>query len=121
MTCVSYLGIIAIFGAMSMTELGAFLINSNGISSDLGLGILGDPSLDLPRFADLSLDFVSLLPSSFLKLVTLLGLFESLCLNDSSALCNTPGGLSFLGAAMPGPRERLKRYLSRQHRNIGRL
>lgn len=110
----SYLDNIVIFGAMSITEFGAFLINSNGISSDLGRGILGDPSRERPLVAELSRDLISRLlaelPASFLKLLTLLGLFESpRCLNASSALCRTPGGLSLRGAAMPGPRVRLKR------------
>lgn len=78
----------AIFGAISITEFGAFLISSKGISSDLGRGILGDPSLDLILFPELSLDrpAFSFLPSSFLKLPARFGLSASLKLQSNNIL-----------------------------------
>lgn len=99
----------AIFGAISITELGAFLINSNGISSDLGLGIRGDPSLDLTLFDEPSLERFSFLPLSFFRLGIRFGLSPSRCLLGSSALCITPGELSLRGAANPGPLATLNR------------
>lgn len=94
---------------MSIIECGAFLINSNGISSDLGLGILGEPSLDLTLLLELSLERASLLPFSIFKLAPLLGLSPSLWRRiDSSALWITPGELSLLGAANPTKNKSIK-------------
>lgn len=71
-----------ILGAISISEFGAFFINSRGISSDLGRGILGEPSRDFALPEELSLERLSFLVmlldgtelASFLKLDSLCGL-----------------------------------------------
>lgn len=69
-----------ILGAISINELGPFFISSRGISSDLGRGILGDPSRDFVRLEELSRDLASfrrlllVIAGSFFRLDSLLGL-----------------------------------------------
>lgn len=120
-------GTIAIFGLISITEFGVFLINSSGISSERGRGIRGLPSRDRVRPPDESRDLHDgLLLSSFFRLAigSRFGLTPSrrAVAATASVLCTMPGVVSRRGAAKPGPRLVLNRgRFSRNARLMLRL
>lgn len=89
-------GSMEIFGATSL-PLCVFFISSRGISSDLGRGILGLPSLE--RVFELSRLFA---PLRFCSVINRTGLSQSL-LRDVVASASD-GVESRRGAANPGPR-----------------
>lgn len=95
-------GKMEILGLISVGAFAGFLINSNGISSDLGRGIRGLPSRERLRFELLSLDFAGPFFSGRFGSIRRPGL--SLNRDVLARLLLSDGVLSRRGVANPGTR-----------------